>query len=172
MVIWKMASASVVKPHSIAFRKFNQDALDCYVGVIKKKHGVAISLKDVPDLPPICKMLAGEADAIGENPKGDKWVVMVKKVWSPSFSPPKTVEEIAQTRENFYIMPCADGKRWKVRENTAVWYACQNVLMMLRMDLMDLVLFNERNNDVLVVTVQKDVEDFRRNMFALQQYFG
>lgn len=135
------------------FRRFNQDALDAYVAMIQKNHGETIKLKDVPALPPITQMLAGSADAMGENKNGKQWPIMVKKVWQSNFGPPKTIEEIAETRDNFYLEKDSDGQ-WRLKKDATLMYACQNVLACLGMISLDLVLYNERNADVLVVPVR------------------
>lgn len=152
-----------------AFRKFNQDALDAYVTWVKNSHQTVITLIDVPPMPPFVQMLAGTPDAFAADKKGNSWPVMVKKIWQSAFQEPKTVEQIAHSRDNFYIEQGQDNG-WRVRKDTALYFACQNITMVYGSRGMDLILFNERNNDILVVNFVPDVDAFKANVTALEEF--
>lgn len=149
---------------------FNNDALQAYTQWIKTTHGVVTTIIDVPELPIVCSMLAGAADAMIKNRNNEVWPVLVKKVYQSQYSDIKTVAEIAESRgDNFYLVKDNDGK-WRVKKNTQVYFACQNILMCHDYESMDLIVYNERNNDLLVVSVTVDPRTFKANVAALKNF--
>jgi hypothetical protein len=150
------------------FRKFNQDALDAYVQWVKENHEVELKMQDVPDIPSFAQMLSGTPDAIAENPNGGAWPVMVKTVWQSTRSQLKSIEELAGTRNNFYLEK-QNGK-WKVKPSSTVYYACQNIMMMYGYENMDLICYSEHNKDLLIVGVELDKQDFILCLESLKDF--
>lgn len=154
----------------MAFRNFNQDALDTYVQWVNDVHRVQLTLKEVPVLPPFASILAGSADAIAEDPKGVQWPVLVKKVWQSNYGEPKTIPDIINSRENFYVHKDKSTKKYYVLQNTAVYFMCQNILLTHGKESMDLILFTERNNDMLVVRVCADSQNYKTQSMFLKDF--
>ena len=136
------------------FKKFSHKALNAYIQWVKERYDVDLKLEDPPEVPMHMNLLTGTADAMIVNPQRVKWPVLVKSVWQSSNGPAMSVEEIAKKRNNFYLEQ-VNGE-WKVKELSAVYLACQNIMTKYYYENMDLICHCDRNDSLLVVPVQRD----------------
>ena len=135
------------------FKSFHSDILAAYAQWMRDEHGVKVTMDDsFEKTPEFSAILAGQVDSIVQSEVGT-WPVMVKTVYQSQKAQPKTVQEIVQNRDNSYIKMDEDGN-WRVKEGSSVWYACQNILALYKFTFMNLIVYNPRNMDFLVIDVQ------------------
>lgn len=141
---------------SSEFTKFSQEGLDRYAKWLKDERKMRdVKLEDPPVREDYTKILSGNIDAIAVHKK-EQWPVMCRQVYQHPKAKTKSVHEIAQSREKFYLAFDNDTDKWVVKKGTPVYFACQNILKLTGFKFMHLVVYNPRNEDILVVEVHYD----------------
>jgi hypothetical protein len=151
------------------FRKFSQDALDSYAHWLHENHGVEVTFEDPPEKPECALMLAGHVDSVVVNQANkNHWLVVVKQLYQSPQSKPRCINDIAASRESFYATKTASGD-WVLKNDTPIYYICQNVLKLFGYERLDLVVYNARNDDILVVPVHFEQREFFERLEMLNK---
>lgn len=184
--LYKGLSHTERKKMSGEYSRFCQEALDVYTEWMNEEHSMKIKLQDPPEYPAFTKMLAGSIDAIAEAKKSkgsaQQWPVVVKHIYQNPSSKAKNVVDIIKTRKNFYIISDdnekttdgdasgSDAVKWTLRKFSIVYYMCQNILKLSGYKYLDLVVFNPRNKDILVIRVPFEKQAFEQEFTKLQTH--
>lgn len=149
------------------FRAFNADALETFKDHMREEFEMDVELRDPKPFPSVFNMLAVNVDKLAYHyDSGHTWPVMVKNVYQSPKAKPKSVVEIAQSRENFYLFQDDEGI-WRVKVNDKVWSACQNAMAAYNCNAMMLAVFNPRNKAILVVEMNFKCDSFNRSLKEL-----
>lgn len=152
------------------FKSFNHDALEAFKGWITILHGTDVHLNTAPlYAPQYTEILSGQVDAIASAQFRSPWPVMVKNVYQSPKSEPMSVKDIVGKRENYYLEIDQFGIV-VLKENTKVWFACQNMMMVHKFTFMQLIVYNPRSKDIVIVDVHQDKEAFKKAFDELKSF--
>ena len=79
------------------------------------------------------------------------------------------MEEIVRNRDNSYIEVDGEGN-WRLKEDRSMWHSCQNCLAAYGFSFMNLLVYNPRNMDFLLVDVDFEKEAYLESLGKLNVF--